>query len=162
MLRHNRTEEEFRTWTGIHLVDAALSVMGRPEHVHASNLPTRHEGVFYSRAEVETDVGAVHYFMSSAVGNVEETYEFHGEDYDIQVDTWNCALKVFESNEMVVDWQVDEEKPSVFVNGTVGEMQAFIDAIEGRREFGPTLQDALMSMLTAEAIATGGHSEIAV
>ncbi|MFO7946822.1 MAG: Gfo/Idh/MocA family oxidoreductase [Armatimonadota bacterium] len=160
MLRHNRTEDTFRTWTGIHLVDAALSVMGRPEHVHATNIPTEHEDVFYAQAEVHTDLGAVHYFLSSVVGTVEESYEFHGADYDIQVDTWNCGLKIFDANENVLDWQVDEDKPYAYVNGTVGEMQAFIEAIEGRRDFGPTLQDALMSVLTAEALAAGGDTDI--
>lgn len=160
ILRHNRTEETFRVWTGIHLVDAALSVMGRPEHVHATNIPTEHEGVFLAQAEVQTDLGRVHYFMSSVVGVLEETYEFHGPDYDMQVDTWNCALTVFDSGEKVVDWAVDEKEPHAYVNGTVGEMQAFIDAIAGRREFGPTLHDARRSMLTAEAIAAGGDTDI--
>ena len=160
MLRHNRTEETFRSWTGIHLVDAALSVMGRPSTVRASNTPTQHEGVFYTRAEVESDRGAVHYFLSSAVGVLEETYEFHGADYCVQVDAWNCALRVFDANEEVLAWEADDDKPPAWLNGTVGETQAFIDAIDGRREFGPSLDDALASMLTAEALTVDGESEI--
>jgi predicted dehydrogenase len=160
MLRHNRTEETFRTWTGIHVVDAALSVMGRPDHVHATNIPTEHDDVFLAQAQVDTDIGAVHYFMSSVVGNVEETYEFHGPDYNIQADTWNCTLKIFDANEQVVDWAVDDDRPRAYVNGTVAEMRAFIDAIAGKRDFGPTLHDAHRSVLTAEAIAAGGDSDI--
>ncbi|MGI5820216.1 MAG: Gfo/Idh/MocA family protein [Armatimonadota bacterium] len=161
MLRHNRTEPSFRVWTGIHLVDAALSIMGRPCCVHAANTPAVHEEVFYSRAEVETELGAVHYFLSPAVGVCEETYEFHGPDYTVLVDAWNCALTVFDSNERVLHWRVDATEPPAYENGTVGETQAFIDAIEGRRDFGPTLEDALMSVLTAEAIAAGGDTTIA-
>jgi len=161
MLRHNRTEPSFRVSTGIHVVDGALSVMGRPSTVRATNTPSQHEGVFYTQAEVETDLGMVHYFLSPAVGVLEETYEFHGRDYDVQVDAWNCALKVFEGREAVVDWQADDDKPPAWLNGTVGETQAFIDAIEGRREFGPTLEDALWSMLTAEALTFDGETTIA-
>lgn len=161
MLRHNRTEDTFIVWTGIHLVDAALSIMGRPRHAHATHLPTEREGVSYARAEIDTEGGAVHYFLSSVVGVCEETYEFHGADYCVQVDTWNCALKIFDANEQVLDWRVDDGEPPAYVNGTVGEMQAFIDAIEGLCDFGPTLEDALMSVLAAEAIAAGGEAEIA-
>lgn len=162
MLRHNRTEDTFRSWTGIHLVDAALSMMGRPSSVRASNIPTRHEGVFYTRAEVATDRGAVHYFLSSAVGVLEETYEFHGADYCVQVDAWNCALRVFDGNEEARAWRADQNRPPAWLNGTVGETQAFIDAIEGRRDFGPSLDDALASMLTAEALTVNGETEISL
>jgi predicted dehydrogenase len=136
--------------------------MGRPESVRASNSPTRHEGVFYTRAEVATDLGAVHYFLFPAVGVLEETYQFHGADYTVEVDAWNCALRVFDSNEPVLTWRPDEDRPPAWLNGTVGEMQAFIDAIEGRCEFGPTLDDALASMLTAEALTADGETEIAI
>ncbi len=161
MLRHNRTEPSFRVWTGIHLVDGALSVMGRPSTVRATNTPSQHEGVFYTQAEVQTDLGMVHYFLSPAVGVLEETYEFHGPDYTVQVDAQHCALRIFDGREAVVEWQADEDKPPAWLNGTVGETQAFIDAIEGRREFGPTLEDALRSVLTAEALTFDGEISIA-
>lgn len=160
MLRHNRSEAEFTVWTGIHLVDAALSMMGRPLSVRASKTASRHEGAFYSRAEVNTELGAVYCFLSSAVGVCEESYEFHGADYCVQVDTWNCALQVFEGSKPVLQWRADPDKPPAWVNGTVGEMRAFIDAIEGRSEFTPTLDDALLSVLTAEALDRGGDSAI--
>ncbi|MFP4250592.1 MAG: Gfo/Idh/MocA family protein [Armatimonadota bacterium] len=160
MLRHNRTEEEFRVWTGIHLVDAALSVMGRPCSVHATNTPTGHDGVFYTRAEVETELGAIHYFMSPAVGVVEETYEFHGADYTVHVDAQACTLRIFDSNQNVLDWRAEGNRPPAWLNGTVGETQAFIDAIEGRRQFEPTLECALLSTLTAEALTFNGETAI--
>ena len=160
MLRHNRTEESFRTSTGIHVVDGALSVMGRPRSVHAGNTPAHHEGVFYTQGEVATDLGVVHYFLSPTVGVLEETYELQGADYDVQVDAQHCGLTVYDGNEKVIDWQAPEDMPPAWLNGTVGEMQAFIDAIEGRQPFWPTLDDALLSMLTAEAIEAGGDSTI--
>lgn len=162
MLRHNRTEASFRVWTAIHLVDAALSVMGRPSSVRATNMPAQHEGVFYTRAEVITELGAVHYFLAPTVGLIEETYELQGADYDVQVNAGHCALTIFDGKEEVLAWRAGEDKPAAWLNGTVGEMQAFIDAIEGRREFGPTLDDALISMLTAEALTVDGETTINV
>ncbi|MFW6437556.1 MAG: Gfo/Idh/MocA family protein [Armatimonadota bacterium] len=161
MLRHSRTEPSFRVWTGIHLVDGALSVMGRPSTVRATNTPSQHEGVFYTQAAVETELGMVHYFLSPAVGVLEETYEFQGPDYTVQVDAQQCALRIFDARECVVEWEADQDKPPAWLNGTVGETQAFINAIEGRLEFGPTLEDALRSVLTAEAMTFDGEITIA-
>ena len=160
MLRHNRTEESFRVWTGIHLVDAALSVMGMPSHVRATNIPTGREGVFHSTAQVRTELGSVHYFMSPAVGVCEETYEFQGDDYTVHVDTWHCSLTISDGNSIALQWQASADELPACSNGAVGETQAFIDAIEGRRDFGPSLHDALPSVLTAEAIAAGGDTAL--
>ncbi len=160
MLRHNRTEDSFRTSTGIHLVDATLSVMGRPLSVRGGNDPAEHEGVFYTRGEIGTELGTACCFLLPTVGVLQESYEFYGRDYSVQVDDMACSLRIFDDKEMVVDWQAPEGMPPAWLNGTVGEMQAFIDAIEGRGPFWPTLDDSLLSILTAEAIAAGGDSTI--
>lgn len=162
MLRHNRTEPEFRVWTGIHLIDAALSIMGRPTHVSAGNIPAQHEDVFLSHATVSTERGVVQYIISPAVGTVEETYEFQGADYDVAVDAWGCATRVHDSAELVVDWEAPADSEPAWRNGTVGEMQAFIEALRGEREFSPTLEDALAAMLVAEAIVAGGETTISL
>jgi len=147
MLRHNRTEPAFVVDTGIHLVDATNCLMGRPTRVTTHN----RDRVWASHIKFESG-GAANIVIAPQTGVSEEIYELIGPDYSLRIDTSNCRLTVFEGGQASVDWQCPDDEESCFRDGAAGETEHFIEAIRQGHGFSPTLHDALLSMLTAEAI----------
>ncbi len=163
MLRHNRREQDFVVGTAIHLLDAVISVLGRPTHVAAANLTTATPESYLTQACLSfgNDTRA-HFIISPTVGTLEETCEIHGDDYCIQLDLGNCTINIWDGKEQVVSWHAPAEAGSEYLNGTLGETAAFIHAIETDGGFRPDLQAALVSMLACEAVAAGGESDIVI
>ena len=161
MLRVNRRETDFVTATGIHLVDAVISLLGMPAHVSATRLPAADEGVYFTQAAVAFANGSrAHLFFSPVAGSGEETYELHGEDYTILCDTVHCTLTIRERGEVVLQWSAPQDAIDAYRDGTVTETEAFINAIAKKKPYAPTLQEGLASILTAEAAATGGETRL--
>jgi len=162
MLRHDRREPDFVTGTGIHLVDTVLSLLGEPEAVSASRLSTRTPGVFQFGSRIRFAPGGIaHLTIAPAVGTTEETYEILGEDYAIGVDVHRCAVRISSRGQVVRQWSAPEDSPPVFRDGTLGETEAFIQAVNAAGPFRPDLRDGLTALLTCEAIAAGGERGIA-
>ncbi len=163
MVRFNRREDSFVWSTGIHIVDAMISLMGVPKYVDATSIPEGDPGVYYTQATLEYQSGARgHLFFSPTAGMLEETYELHGEEYLIKIETLWGAIDIWDHNEHVLSWQAPEDEILPWKNGTVGETEAFIQMLQGKRTWGPTLDEGLISLLTAEAIFRGGHTDISV
>ncbi len=161
MLRHNRREPEFNTSTGIHIVDATLSLVGEPAHVLAAHLHTSTEGAYLTQARVDfTNGNSAHIFLSPVVGVLEETYELHGEDYTVKIDDGAGRLHIWDHNQLVEEFAVPEDAEPAYRNGTFGEMEHFVLAVAGRAEFAPDLRAARTSLMVAEAIAAGGEHDI--
>ena len=161
MLRHNRRESDFVTGTAIHPVDAVIALLGTPAHVSATNLPTRTPGAFLTQACVSFSGGArAHFILSPVVGTVTETYEIHGEDYAIEVDTGPCTVRIRDAGEEVLSWSAPADAPNEYVNGTLGETEAFVRAVAAGEGFGPDLREALVAVETAEAVAAGGETDL--
>lgn len=159
MLRIDRRETTFVTETGIHLVDAVNGLLGTPVHVDAAS--TGEPDARFTRAVVSYASGcAAHLFFSPAAGTGEETYEVHGDDYTLLADTVRGTLAVWERGEPVMQWSAPGDAIDAYRDGTVHEMEAFCDALAGRRVFAPTLRDGLLSMRTVEAVAQGGAHDI--
>ncbi len=161
MLRFNRREPEFNTSTGIHIVDATLSLVGEPERVCACHLPSSTEGARLTQACVDfTNGNRAHIFLSPVVGNLEETYELHGEDYTVKIDDGAGSLQVWDHNQLVEEFTVPEDAEPAYRNGTFGEMEHFVLAVAGRADFTPDLRAARTSLMVAEAIDAGGEHDM--
>ncbi len=161
MLRHNRRESNFVTGTAIHAIDTVISLLDMPLHVSATNLATGTPGAFLTQACVSFTGGArAHFIVSPVVGTVAETYEIHGEDYAIAADTGPCTLRIWDAGEEVLLWSAPPDAPPEYVNGTLGETEAFVSAVGAGEGFGPDLGEALVSVETAEAIEAGGETNL--
>lgn len=161
MLRFDRREPEFTTSTGIHLVDATLSLAGEPSHVSAANLPSATQGAYLTQARVDfTNGSRAHLFLSPVVGKVEETYELHGENYTIQIDDGAGTLHIWDHNQLVEEFSVPADAEPAYRNGTFGEMEQFVLAVAGEAEFTPDLRAARSSLRVAEAITVGGEIDL--
>ena len=153
MLRHRRREGDFAVGTGIHPVDAILSFLGPPEHVHARRTPGTVQGCFSFKAVLEFPGGRQALLaLSPESGVLEETYEIHGTDYCIQVDTWQCRVRAFEGGEEVLSWRAPDDARPEFASGAYHEAAAFVRGVQEGEGLAPDLAEALASMRISEAI----------
>lgn len=155
MLRHNRREANFARDTGIHLVDAVLSFMGEPRTVAAARLALSTPQAYSFNAHLEfagAAVGSV--LIAPAAGADQETIELYGEDYYVYIDVARARCDVWDHNQQVLAAQPPAGASRYYLEGTVGETAAFVEAIETGR-YWPTLRDGLVSMRTAEAVQNG-------
>lgn len=163
MLRRARREEEFVVGTGIHLIDAILSFMDRPEEVFTRKTPSGVEGRYFYDASVRFRDGALaNFILSSDVGVDEETFEIHGQEYCIQIDRVACRLRVFDRGREALSWQAPEGAEDAFTCGAVDETKAFIRSIKEGKGYWPDLKDGLVSMIVSEAVEAGGEVRIDV
>lgn len=161
LLRSRRNRPMFAVNTGIHCVDTLLSLVGTPERVACDRLPTRHEGIYVFDARVNCSNGAVaDFILSPLASEVEETYELYGDGYSVKVDAFTGAMRVADVDGQITESRPRSGAPDAFTNGTLRETKAFLDAVAAGEGFGPDLEEALLSMLTAEAILRGGETEI--
>ena len=157
MLRHARREKGFPVGTGIHLIDTVLSIMGPPRRIRTVQAPTDFEGRFLYSVSIDFGAGrSAAVVISPDVGTEEESFEIHGQDYTIHVDSIRCTLRVVEGRKEVLAWQPAPDAAYELVCGALGETGAFIAALQSGRGFAPELQEALVSMLASEAVEAGG------
>jgi len=153
MLRHKRREAGFVAQTGIHLVDAVCSFLGRPCEVVARRVATGDPDSHLYQGTLTFDSGAAaELVFASAVGFHEETYEILGEDYRILIDALAAGVTIHDARQEVLNWRVPADSPPVDANGTLDETRAFVESLRGRRPFEPALEDAVASFAAAEAI----------
>ena len=139
-----------------------LSILGRPTRLTASAVPTGKEGVsiLHSRIWFDGDRQAACMIAPDA-GVLAETYEIVGEAWSLKIDALGGKLCIYSHGADPVSWQVAPGASRVVADGTVGEMEAFLSALEGRGPWWPTLDDSLASMRAAHAAAAGGEHDFA-
>ena len=93
-------------------------------------------------------------------GVTEETCELLGDGFCIQIDVRCCALRIHEAGQVALEWAAPADAESCWTGGAYGETKALLTAIRSGSGFAPSLEDALAVMLTAEAVAAGGHVDI--
>jgi len=159
LVRSRRFEEGFVRNTGIHAVDATLSVLGAPRSCRSRRWRSREPGGASAAAglEFEDAVADVALLPDGGVG--EEAYEFVGPDYSVRVETEAAELHVLEGGEETVSRRPSPDVPAYERNGTLGETRAFVRAIRGERAFEPALADGLVTLETVDAVARGGTVE---
>ena len=158
MLRHERREEDFAFSTGIHLVDTALTIMGRPQKVvtHSCEVSAAKTLSFDARVTF-ADGGVASLILAPTSGTVEESIEIMGDDYDIKVDIGGCGVEIREGKERVLQWRAEDEAPEWEKNGALDETRAFIRYVETGEGWWPTMEEGLWSTRTAAAIQQGGE-----
>lgn len=160
MIRKGRLEPDFIVGTGVHLVDATLSLLGRPTHVHSTRW-TATSGAQCASGSIAfagRTVALLAFLPDSGVD--EETYEICGPGYAAMVETERSAVTVRADGHQVLSWAHDDEERYFEQFGALDETRAFVDAVAGGRPFSPTLADGLYAMLVAEAFDRGGDTEI--
>jgi len=163
MLRVRRRDENFAFGTGIHCIDATLSLMGTPVSVVTRRVAMPIPGRTTYNAQMEFANGAIGTFVIAPyTGHHEETYELFGHDYYVHVDIWQCRIRIHQSDEVILDWTAPAEDPGLGKDGTLAETAAFIESLQGKRPWWPTLSEAVATMQAAEAIERGGQVDLAM
>jgi len=161
MLRVARREENFAFWTGIHCIDATLSLMGAPAHAAARHVasPIPDRPAYVARLDLENGAAAS-FLLAPDTGCMQETYELFGHDYRIFLDFWPCAVTIHRSGETVLEWHAPEDAPAAYRDGSVGETDAFVRSLQGRRVWSPSLEEGLTAMRAAETVERGWEREL--
>ncbi len=156
MLRHDRREAGFPYDTGIHAVDAVVCFLGEPVQVRATRRPVGAQGTELVVAQAGFAGGGTALFcMAPAAGAVEETLELVGDEYDIQIDLWQCAVRIRQADQPVLAWQAAPGTPPWESNGTLAETRAFVHAVETGAGWWPDLGEAAWSSGLAHGICAG-------
>ncbi len=149
MLRHDRHDPDFLTATAIHALDIILAVMGQPRRVEAVGTFGRTSG--WARLEFAEGAGA-EFLIAPNCGCLSETYDIIGDDYCVQADYFR-ELRIHDRGKPVLQRSLDLQAPVEKREGAVAELAHFLDAVEGRAEFSPSLSDSLQFALAAGTIA---------
>ena len=151
MIRFHRREEGFPTGTGIHLVDAL------PDLPEAGGLAGTHSGEqvrAWSGALTCAGGAQVAFHLSPDAGLDQETYEISGPGYTIMVETEVTILEIWTERAQNSRRRLPADAAPEVRFGAYHETRAFLDAVAAGSGFAPTLEDALISMRTAEWLAT--------
>jgi len=158
MLRHARREPHFITATSIHAIDTVLSLLGEPTRVVSRRDNIGRGQTCEASVAFHSGARAI-LLITPDVGTLEETYEGYGDEYTIQIDAMNRpGLEIFRRNDLVLSWRVAPNCPTAGRTGTLGETEAFVEAVRGQGAYWPTLTDALWTMKVAEAAQRGGET----
>ncbi|MFH1570771.1 MAG: Gfo/Idh/MocA family oxidoreductase [Gemmatimonadota bacterium] len=159
MLRCRRTEPFFVRDTGIHAIDAVLSLTGPAQEVATTvRLLARSEARLHE-ARLAAAGGLVATFLFAPdAGLKEETVELVGEGFRVWVDFGRSAVTVHEGDAVALEWRATPGTEEHELSGSYDETAAFVAALAGRGPWSPTLEDALASMAVAAAIDSGGRS----
>ncbi len=162
MMRNNRFEPDFVLGTGIHLIDAVVSLLGTPLTSSTIIRETSVSGCnHYSAAVTFSNGDTAHLLIAPHAGYTEERYEIIADGTSAIADVREGTFRHVKNGEVVELREKEEHTDHVIVEGTYGETEAFIALCEGFRDKStPDLADARRSMSTAEAIARGGIVEI--
>lgn len=161
MLRVKRGEPGFVSETGIHMVDAVLSLMGDPEDFQVeSSVQTVGEGPV-TVSLIKTDDGRMARFLfGPCSGCLEETYTLTGAGFQAQVDVMRHRAVGVETGGEPAGWSLDYETVAeAKLPDVVEETRAFLSALRRERPFAPTVQTALRSFRAArtmQAAASAG------
>lgn len=162
MVRHRRTEPFFVRDTGIHSIDAVLSAMALPRAVrpHEHGLEGSEARLFEARV---TDVhGVIALFAIAPDSGVrEETMELLGRGFRVDVDFQNGAFTAWEGDRQVAHWEAPPEMEEFEICGCLDETAAFVASLQGRHPWGPTMEEAAISVEVAVAIQEGRDADLA-
>ncbi len=162
MVRNARLESSFVVGTGIHLIDAVLSMLGTPRTVSTVVHPTRASGCSHYTARLVFASGnTADLLIAPNAGYVEERYEIISDGAMATADVRDGTFVCMENGEVAERRVKEEHTDHVIVEGTHGETDAFVSLCEGYRDpAAADLSQALTAMTVAEAIASGGTVEL--
>jgi len=143
ILRHDRHDFDFITATAIHPLDIMLSAMGMPEKVSVSSSSKGLAGEDATLATLEFPNGSLgELAIYTDCGILSESYEILGDRYCVRAELFK-GMEAHLEGKLAFSESLDPNAPLEVQEGAVSEMEAFIDAVEGKREFSPSIQDGL-------------------
>ena len=160
MLRHRRTEPFFVRDTGLHCIDAVLSVTGAPARIDTQVRDLPFSKAHFSEARMRAKSGVTTTFaFAPDAGLCEETMELLGEGFRIWVDFGQGQVTIHQGMELALEWQAPKAMEEFEISGSFDETASFIRALSENCDMGPTLADALVTMQASVAIQKGGTME---
>lgn len=156
MLRRDRLEPDFARDTGLHQVDAVLSVIGRPVRVEGHReFPHGTRAANYT-ARIETARGVTASVVQTPdVGVDEESMEILGDGFRVWIDFMTGVVRIDADGECVLKWSAAEEGMEHHeANGAYGETAAFVEGLRSGT-LAPTMEDGLMTMQAIVALQEG-------
>ena len=157
ILRHNRLEPDFARDTGLHQVDAVLSIIGAPSRVCGhQEFPEGARAANYT-ARIETDAGVTASIVQTPdVGVAEESIEILGDDFRVWLDFQDGAVHIDAAGKRVLSWSATEEGMELHeANGAYGETAAFVAGLQAGGVLTPTMADGLVTMQAIVALQEG-------
>lgn len=148
MLRVKRTEPDFIWGTGIHLLDAMVSVAGPLKLAHDAATALKRPGGFGCIASLSGEDGLVAVAEILPVsGREEERLRIVGDDYCVDVWTGSAQLwsvRGYQGGELALENSGTPDESLDLQNGTFNETEALLlAALEGRPLSAPSVMDAL-------------------
>lgn len=160
MLRKSRLEPDFARDTGLHQVDAVLSVIGPPCRVLGQRESSTGSRAANYTARIETVAGVTASIIQTPdVGVAEESMEILGDGFRVFLDFQQGNLRIDADGETVMTWSASDDDLSLHeMNGAYGETAAFVDGLCGNLSGGvlaPTMADGLVTMQAIVALQDG-------
>jgi len=160
MYRVRRREPRFLLETGLHALDALAHLAGPFSGARCRKIPG--DGADWLAVEIvfaAGAAGALELFPTAGVSM--ERYELTGEGWRVEMrSAWldDGRLRCWEGGELVRDEKPAAGRPVHVRSGAQAETEAFVDALQGRRAFYPTIRDTLpgMELLHAALTSRGG------
>lgn len=162
MIRHHRVEPFFVRDTGIHSIDAVLSAMAMPRTVrpHGHRVEGSEARLFEARV-TDVDDAIAQFLIAPDSGVREETMELVGRGFRVDIDFQHGAFTAWEGDRQAAHWEAAPEMAEYEFCGCVDETAAFIASLQGRRPWGPTMEEAVISMEVAVAVQEGRDADLA-
>ena len=162
ILRRDRLEPDFARDTGLHQVDAVLSIIGRPVRVEGHReFPQGARAANYT-ARIETARGVTASLVQAPdVGVNEESMEILGDGFRVWLDFMTGVVRIDADGECVLEWSAAEEGMEPHeANGAYGETAAFVDGLGSGGTLAPTMVDGLVTMQAIVALQEGTTREV--
>jgi myo-inositol 2-dehydrogenase/D-chiro-inositol 1-dehydrogenase len=157
MLRRNRLEPDFARDTGLHQVDAVLSVIGPPSRVEGRRERADSSRAANYTARIETATGITASIVQAPdVGVAEESMEILGDGFRVLLDFQKGGVRIDHDDGTVLRWTADEDGLAPHeACGAVGETEAFVDALRGNGAMAPTMEEGVVTMEAIVALQEG-------
>lgn len=152
MLRNRRTEPQFPTETGIHLVDAVHYLVGATVGVESRTLRQEGRPASYVGSLTSNSGVLSRYAILPACGTEAETYVLYGPDATIAVDRMAGSVRISQGGRTEVRSAPVEEDIALATH--VAEMNAFLDRLAHGGEFPSTMDDGVLAVRVAHEIAS--------
>ncbi len=157
MLRRNRLEPEFGRDTGLHQVDAVLSVTGRPQRVEGHyEFPQGTRAANYTARIVGTGGITASVVQTPDVGVAEESMEILGDGFRAWINFQDGVVQIDADSQRVLEWSAANPAMALHeANGAYDETVAFVEGLQPGGSLAPTMEDGLATMQAIIALQEG-------
>jgi predicted dehydrogenase len=155
-IRHARDEEDFIWSTAIHVLDALRYVGGEIDRYDAKVIRNQGVATWYDISVAFANGTTGHIEILPTSGMVEESYEFFGEGFRVQITAGagtQRRLECWHDNRLVIAATASEDEPEDLRNGAYQEVEEFVRALRSGIPLRPRIEEILPSARICFAIA---------